>query len=63
MYTYAYQLFDTLQPLLCIFEVAGSEQSLNHTMIDLCEIFNFHVNDCEYFSSGIWYHIVREADE
>jgi hypothetical protein len=42
-----------LQPLLCILKVAGSEQALSHTMIDFCEIFDFHENDCEYFSSGM----------
>lgn len=42
-----------LRPLLCILEVAGSEQALNHPVFDLCEIFDFHENICEYFSSGM----------
>jgi hypothetical protein len=42
-----------LQPLLFILKVGGSEQALNHTMIDLCEIFDFHENDREYISSGM----------
>jgi len=37
-----------LQPQLFILTVGGSEQALNHTMIDLCEIFfmKMNVNIC-----------------
>lgn len=54
MYIYAYQVFDTfITAPAFIVKVAGSEQALNHTMLDLCEIFNFHENDYEYISSGM----------
>jgi DNA-binding Xre family transcriptional regulator len=39
--------------MLSILKAAGSEQALNHTMIDLCEILDCQKNDCEYFSSGM----------
>ena len=63
MYIYAYQVFDTFITAPAFYSHGrwfrtGFEPYNDRFVWDI-----FHENECEYMSSGMWYHIVWEVGE